>query len=334
MAKTVISDKTGIFTSDFVAMNKGTVQGQIGSDLCFVIQQLCLRPLEDVFRTLYVDDLNDVISKDTEFSAVATATSNERVLISQSLQVCFKINDDKTTYIPFNVDESFIKLANPNRPKLKIHCETEILGFPFLACPDGPDVGRAADMIINRLKEKSRTVHACRAYFSDPKVRVEIARQIIYYCIGELHLVYAYDKVGVDFYFNKIRVVVNSVLRATGLTNKTPTNILDKVFGTNLRQFAEHCIISTGLKLYRDIPDLFGRMADIRKRHQTPGTYFQKFILIWNDLEARHRRSLLKCKNNDAVKAYLKKLRTLEYDRKIHENWRWFDYKMNLELDT
>ena len=326
MAKTVISDKSGIYTSDFVPMEKGTVQGQIGSDLCFIIQQLCLKPLDEVFRTLYVDDLNDVISAVTEFAAISTAIANERVLVSQSLQVCFKINDDKTTYIPFNIDDSFLKLA-----KLKITRKTEVLGFPFLAGSCGPDVSPAADMIIERLLEKSRIVHACRAYFDDPLTRVMIARQIIYHCIGEIHLVYAYDKTGAVF--NKIRVKVNSVLRATGLTNKTPTTTLDKVLGTNLQKFAEHCIISTGLKLYRDVPNLFGRLGDIRKRFQTDGTYFQKFIDIWNDLEARHRRSLLKCKNNDAVKAYLKKLRSLEYDRKIHSDWRWFDYKKTLNAE-
>ena len=242
MAKTVISDKSGIYTSDFVSMEKGTVQGQIGSDLCFIIQQLCLRPLDEVFRTLYVDDLNDVISATSEFAAISTATANERALIAQSLQVCFKINDDKTTYIPFNIDDSFLKLA-----KLKIKRRTEILGFPFLAGPCGPDVSPAADMIIERLLEKSRIVHACRAYFNDPLTRVMIARQIIYHCIGEIHLVFAYDKTGAEF--NKIRVKVNSVLRATGLTNKTPTMILDKVLGTNLQKFAEHCIISTGLRI-------------------------------------------------------------------------------------
>ena len=131
--------------------------------------------------------------------------------------------------------------------KLKIKRRTEILGFPFLAGPCGPDVSPAADMIIERLLEKSRIVHACRAYFNDPLTRVMIARQIIYHCIGEIHLVFAYDKTGAEF--NKIRVKVNSVLRATGLTNKTPTMILDKVLGTNLQKFAEHCIISTGLRI-------------------------------------------------------------------------------------
>ena len=85
--------------------------------------------------------------------------------------------------------------------------------------------------------------------------------------------------------------------------------------------------------MYRDVPNLFERLGDIRKKYRTPGSYFQKFIDVWNDLEARHRRSLLKCKNNDAVKAYLKKLRTLEYDRKIHSDWRWFDYKKVLNAE-
>ena len=328
MAKTVISDKSGIHTSEFISMEKGTVQGQLGSDLCFIMQQLCLRELDGVFRTLYVDDLNDVIAADTEFLSINMAISNEKQLINQSRQLCFKINDGKTTYIPFNIQDSFLELS-----KLEITRETEILGFPFVAGPNGPDVGPAANMIINRLKDKARLVHACRAYFQDPDTRVKIARQMIYYCIGELHLVHAYDNKGSDFYFDKIRVVVNSILRATGLTNKTPTAILDKVMGTNLKQFAQHCIITNGLKLYGNIPDLFERMGEIRSRFRTEGSYMQKFIDIWNDLEARHRRALLKCKTNDNVKSYLKKLRKLDYDRSIHKRWKWFDYKSTPALD-
>ena len=115
------------------------------------------------------------------------------------------------------------------------------------------------------------------------------------------------------------------MLRATGLKNTTSSYNLDKVLGTNLRTFAEHSIILTGLKIHRDKPDFFDRSDKIRKRFAT-GSYSNSFIRIWNKLPDKMRKEILSMPKLESVKSYLKNERKLEYSPQIHIDNKWIDY--------
>ena len=323
-AQTILSDKTGYYTTGKVEMTRGNPQGQIGADLVFLVQQLALREIEGVLRTIYVDDINDTVNAETEVQAVSTAIRNEIALKEQVVQVGFKLNADKTRYIPFNIDNNI--LVNNGLDPLNIEKSSCLLGFPFEALTNGIDITPATEMILKRLRKKCITVHAARNYVSDKEVLVKIARTLIYHCIGEIHLIYAYDKNGKNF--NRIRVQVNNILRATGLRSTTPTNVLDKVFGTSLKDFAEQGVIINGLKIAQDDPSIFDkRLKDIR-HFFPPNTYINKFKELWNDFRSSQRSKILKMDYKfDNIKNFLKGKRTLKYDKSIHVDYKWIDFR-------
>ena len=323
-AQTTVSDKTGYYTSNKVEMTRGNPQGQIGADLVFLVQQLALREIDGVLRTIYVDDLNDVINAVTAVQAVMTAIRNELALKEQVVQVGFKLNSDKTKYIPFNIDNSV--LVDNGLDPLNIERSTCILGFPFEAITSGIDITPATEMVLKRLRKKCITVHAARNYVSDKEILVKMARVLIYHCIGEIHLIYAYDKNGKNF--NRIRVQVNNILRATGLRSTTPTNILDRVLGTNLKDFAEQGVIVNGLKIAQDDPSIFdARLKEIR-HFFPPNTYLNKFKELWNDFRHSQRAKILKMDYKfDSIKNYLKDQRILKYDKSIHVDYKWIDFR-------
>ena len=322
-AETVISDKSGMYISKKVDMSRGSPQGQVGADLVFIVQQFILRELCSIFRSMYVDDLNDIVSDSVAPVVIDLVKENEAQLVRQSHQAGFALNDDKTTYIPHNIDDH--ELTNAGLKITRSGEKCEVLGFPYEATKKGFDVKPASDMIIKRLNFKAPSIHSSRTYFSNPETRKRIATSLIYQCIGELHLVLAYDTKK-DFHFNRIRVKVNDLIRATGLRNTTPSDFLDKVFGTNLKEFAEHGIILNGLKSVSNDPDFFDRTFGIRHRFPK-NTYMSKFVKLWNDLPYGKRKIILECKNMNQVKRLLKKERQLEYDPAIHTKYKWISYK-------
>ena len=82
-------------------------QGQVGADIVFTTQQLALRQADSVYRSTYMDDLNDFpLHAETDQDAVLAVQANERVLDTQAQQIGIKKNHDKTTYIPINVCET------------------------------------------------------------------------------------------------------------------------------------------------------------------------------------------------------------------------------------
>lgn len=326
-ARTIISDKTGYYTSENIPMKRGNPQGQIGADLVFLVQQLVLREIDDVFRTLYVDDINDSMSGKTELETVMRAISNEISLKEQVVQVGFMLNSDKTTYIPFNVQDQTL-LDNNILPK-NIQRSSCVLGFSFVAKNKGVDISSAAENILSKLRKKRQVVHAARHYISDCNILVKLARILIYHCIGDLHLVVGYDGDS-EKNFNKIRVEVNNILRATGLRFNTPSTELDKVLGTNLHKFALQGIIVNSLKLLYDDPSNFGRQHVIQNlRRFSPNTYLYKFSQIWNfDFSSKQRRDIMKFNFNfNSIKNHLKKERKLEYSTSIHTDFKWVDMR-------
>lgn len=130
--QTMISDKLGFHLSDLIEMLRGQAQGQIGADLIFIIQQLVLKELIEVFRTLYIDDINDIISKFSEAETIDLCKANETELKEQSTAVGFCLNEDKTTYINFNLNDQTL-IDNDMKP---IH-SSSLLGFPFSTTPSG-----------------------------------------------------------------------------------------------------------------------------------------------------------------------------------------------------
>ena len=331
IAQTVISDKTGFHFSKPIKMSRGCPQGQVGSDLIFLVQQFIFQELSEVYRSSYMDDLNDICSRDTDCNTIKLVKDNEAALVVQSSQAGFALNEDKTTYIPHNVSDSSLTDAGLKVTRNGEKCE--VLGFPYEATHKGFDVTPAINMILKRLNARAPNVHASREYFESAKTRSDIARAMIYHSIGELHLVLAYDNSNKGF--NKIRVKVNDILRATGLRNTTPTSKLDQIFGTNLLKFAQYGILINGLKMVMNDPLFFDRGYSTRKRF-TAGTYMAKFVELWIDLPLRLRKKLLSIDKDSrevrvnpikSVKSILKKDRQLKYDTKIHTEYKWISYK-------
>ena len=318
--QSIFHGKTGYYISDEILMTRGIPQGQIGADVCFTIQQMALKSEPEVDRSIYVDDLNDVISAKDSSEVMALANINEINLYNQSRTIGLKINEDKTTHIPFNIpDEDLVE------NDLKPVRETILLGLPFNATKTGISVKPASEMIIERLNKKARTMHAVRNYTTDIQLRVKIAKMLIYQCIGEIHLIKAYDSKS-EKEFRRIKVKVNDILRATGLSNKTPQLELDKVLGTSLENFATHSIILNGLKhIGGCFANILDRTNKIRLRYAN-GTYLNKFIHIWNELSSEMRKRIVSMESPNSTKRYLKTLRTLKYDKNIHEKFKWKSY--------
>ena len=351
-AETITKDDYGIYISPTIKMDRGTVQGQIGSDVLFVIQQLCFKALDGIRRSSYIDDLNDLASDDSKVTVepepgvkielktidqdksskntVSKALENEAILIEQSRKVGFAINAGKTTYIPFNIKEDYLL----ERGITKITRNCDLLGFPFQANMNDISIEPAAQMIKKRLKFKSRSIHALRNHTSDIQVRIKACRKIVYSCIGELHLVYAYDT-PCKKHFKSIKVVVNELLRATGLRRETPQWALDQVLGTTLEDFAIQGVVMNGIKrLDSDLPTHMPRQNSDSLRpnfhirlNQANKCYVSNFERIWNEYcQDEQIEILAKIENLNSVKSHIKKNRILEYDPSIHNDYKWVKF--------
>ena len=149
-------------------------------------------------------------------------------------------------HIPFYIKDS--KLDD-----LAFTRSSKLLGLPFTATSTGFKLDSAADMICTRLQFRCRKVHILRQFVTDIWTLLFVARSFIYQSIGELHLIYAYEPRNEStVQFNRVSVKCNDILRATGLSIKTPQTILDAVLGTNLEEFVRHQILLTGLKILGD----------------------------------------------------------------------------------
>ena len=351
-AETITKDDYGIYISPMIKMDRGTVQGQIGSDVLFVLQQLCFKALDGIRRSSYVDDLNDLSSDDSKVTVepepgviielkqidqerssrntVTKALQNEQILIEQSKKVGFAINAGKTTYIPFNIKEDYLH----EQGITKITRSSDLLGFPFTAKLNDINVEPAAKMIIKRLHFKSRSIHALRNHTENIDIRIKACRKIIYSCIGELHLVYAYDT-PCKKHFQSIRVAVNDLLRATGLRKETPQWALDQVLGTNLEEFAKQGIVMNGIKrLDSDLPTHMPRQNSDMLRpnfnirlNQAEKSYISNFERIWNEFCENDQIEILsKIENLESVKTMIKDNRKLDYDPSIHQQYKWVKF--------
>ena len=231
------------------------------------------------------------------------------------------IHTHHRTYIPFNILDSDL-IKNDMIPVR----DTELLGVPFDATEKGVDLARCGDMIIQRLNACARTIHACRSYIKSPKIRVSIARGKIFQCLGELHLIYAYDNKHKKIY-NKISKKVNDLIRATGLRNTTPSSVLNKVLGSSLHDFVRQGILTNGLRFFRSNNMEFGRLCSIRQKFNDR-TYMSCFVKEWNSLLVEEKKRICSYDNDYCkIKAYLKSRRRLNYDPKIHVDYKWKDYK-------
>ena len=250
--------------------------------------------------------------------------SNETALGEQSLKIGFKLNEEITEHIPFNIKDS--KLT-----ELAITRSSKLLGLPFKATTTGFKLDAATDMICKRLQFRCRKMHILRQYVSDIWTLLFVARSFVYQSIGELHLIYAYEpRNDSTTQFNRVLVKSNDVLRASGLNIKTPQTILDAVLGCNLETFVRDQIILTGLKI---LGDNFHEKLDRSLKFRflaAPTGYVQKFTLIWNDLPHKMRSEILKLATNSKIKIYLKNKRKISYVPSIHRTYKWTKYKEGL----
>ena len=187
-------------------------------------------------------------------------------------------------------------------------------------------------MICKRLQFRCRKVHILRQYVTDIWTLLFVARSFIYQSIGELHLIYAYEPRNEStVQFNRVSVKCNDILRATGLSIKTPQTILDAVLGTNLEEFVRHQILLTGLKILGDyFIDKLDRSNKFRFKSPATG-YMAKFIHIWNNLDDGLRLEISKLATIEKIKTFLKTKRKISYVPSIHRTYRWTKYKEGLE---
>jgi len=319
-AITVVRDQKGTYLSEQTTMNRGTVQGQIGADICFTIQQLCLQEDLGVHRSIYVDDINDIVSGMTVKEAISLLKHNENSLSCQSRRIGFKLNEEKTEHIPFNIKDSKLH-------ELECTRSSKLLGLPFKATSTGFKLDSATDMICKRLQFRCRKVHILRQYCTDIWTLLFVARSFVYQSIGELHLIYAYEpRNDSTTQFNRVLVKCNDILRATGLAITTPQFILDLVLGTNLEIFIHHQILLTGLRI---LGENFVEKLDrcCKFRFKTPSTgYMYTFTKLWNKLDFGTRQDIIRLATNTKIKAYLKTKRKLSYVPSIHRTYRWKRY--------
>lgn len=302
-------------------MLRGQAQGQIGSDIIFIIQQLVLKELIEVFRTLYIDDLNDIIAKLTESDTIDLCKSNEAELKEQSTAVGFCLNEDKTTYINFNLKDQTL-IDNNMKPTHS----SSLLGFPFATSRTGICVKPAVDMILKRLNFRAKAVYGAKTYLTSKSDLVEVLRKVVYFCIGELHLVVAYDSKSKCYPLIKAKVY--SLIRSIGFDRTTPTNILDQIFGCDIDQFARDCILINGLKTIGENTEIFGRQEMLKYDAFPQNTYMSYFRQLWLDLKVRERKKLRSFGLDfDRAKEYLKNLRKLKYSMSYFEKYKWKSYK-------
>jgi len=322
ITQTVVKDQCGTYLSERTLMNRGAVQGQIGADICFIIQQLCLKELEGVYRTSYVDDINDIVSCKTFNETQDIIDKNEKELSLQSKKLGFKLNEEKTVKIPFNI-------KGENLKELVCTRFSELLGLPFIALSTGFDMTPAVNMLCNRLTLRTRKMHILRQYVTDSKTLLFVARNFIYQSIGELHLIYTYSKSPVKD-FNKIQVKVNDIIRATGLSIETPQAYLDMCLGTCLKPFLHHAIILNGLKILgMDSLNNLDRSQKFRTKFPVGG-YLHKFTKVWNDeITFDQKFVIIQMKKLHLIKKFLKKSRKLKYVPFIHTKFKWTRYKSN-----
>ena len=202
-----------------------------------------------------------------------------------------------------------------------------MLGFPFVAKKNGIGIEPAADMIIARLNSKLGVVHSLRHYTDDIKTRVTATKKIIYSCIGEINLVYAYDTPAKKS-FHKIKTAVNRLLRATGLRRvRCSQTVLDMTLGTDLEQFALQGILMNGLKVLGEkIHESLARQNKVRL-HALPGTYMHAFENSWNNLSLCMRGDILaKIGNLSSVKNLLKNHRKIDFDLNLYNQYKWVEF--------
>jgi len=272
------------------------------------------------YRTSYVDDINDIISCKTFEETQETIDKNENALSLQSKKLGFKLNEEKTVKIPFNI-------RGENLKELCCTRFSELLGLPFIALTTGFDMSLAVNKITNRLNLRTRKMHVLRQYVTDTKTLLKVARCFIYESIGELHLIFAYSKSPIKD-FNRVQVKINDIIRATGLSIETPQPFLDMCLGTSLKPFLQHAIILNGLKvLGMNSLDNLDRCQKFRTKFPIGG-YLHKFTKVWNDeLTFEQKFFIIQTKKLNLIKKFLKKSRKLKYLPSIHARFKWTRYK-------
>ena len=324
-ATTVINDCHGFYVSRPLLYKNGFAQGQIMSDLLFIILTLTLHELENVERIWYMDDANDIISEDCPEIAIDTVVQNENNLIDQCHRAGLCINPDKTEYINFNVPDHVLRDAGLKPTKV-----SKILGAPFSTREKGICLKPLSDLMRSKLSRRGACLHPMRNYTDNFEIRVNCARKIIFHNIGYLFLLRAYSQKEYD----RVKPKIYDLLRATGLRKDTPRSILDQVLGQNIDTLCDHQIICTALKELNkngDLSTVFDRTAKLRK-HFPNGTFFKSFQLIWHDFSAKTRKLILKKKNITGIKNWLKSERKLKPNLvEIFSSYKWHSLKSTAE---
>ena len=259
-----MSDKDGFYLSEETHTQRGSPQGQIGSDFFFALVNDNIDPEtiadEIIQRIKYVDDFTDVFIGDDAESLLKSLEHNEARLKRQATSVGLKLNDDKTKVICMNFADSELPTSLPNYEN-RFKTSWALLGFDFGVTRKRQDIAErlgttskhdhvngdsAADAMINRLNGSTRLINTLRKVHGNIDLKVDAATKLVWSSCYDIGLVYAYAS---SKKFKSIEVCIRKLIRSAGLDTTMENNLVYQV-STKLppEMMAKKQIIQLGVK--------------------------------------------------------------------------------------
>jgi len=269
------SDSKGYFLSDTVNTERGTPQGQIGSDLIFALVNDGIDPIqvldEIIFRTKYVDDFTDVLAANELSTLFESYKRNEAHLKNSATSVGLKLNEGKTKIVPLNIHPD--DLLDDFRERYVF--QEKLLGFKFSVngAPTAPESivlasqskvsmslrnerrpghftsissDPAALELISRLACATRTIHTLRKFEKNTATNLKAATSLVWSCCYDLGCIRAYCS---DNIWDDVCKSIRKVIKSAGLDHMTSTEIVYRVStGYSPDLMALKQIVQMGLK--------------------------------------------------------------------------------------
>jgi hypothetical protein len=292
---TKISDRNGHYMSSLKTSDCGTPQGQIGSDFFFVVVNDNMEPIkvsdETAERDKYVDDFTDRYSSPNPALAFSSLRANEELLSKQSASLGLKLNESKTTIIPFNFTQD--ELENRScTPRKGYRYSKLALGFNFdvtrTRTHDKIDVLPEIDACITRLHQAMSIIISLRKVSKNVEYRIKCATKLVFSKLYNLGLIFAYCSTA---QFEPICLAIRKAIKCAGLDQMTDSNDVYRV-SVKLppKDLAIKQIIQCGLKFLDPIKvQKVDRYVLRMKEHEDHMPFRKKFIEHFNKLSLKSR---------------------------------------------
>ena len=280
-------DKDGFYRSKMVTTYRGSLQGQLGSDLIFTMLSDRMIPEkvadENYNRDNYVDDKLDVVSCDDGPTCFKSYFHNKDLLLKQATSMGLKLNPGKEKIMPINFDPSELPDLPIPEGETEIYVtKHKILGFPFSIVKNKISVENAVDACITRLDKGCSISIGLKSISKYDLTNLKAATQMVYsnlYDLGRI-LPYCTKK-----HFNQIEFAVKKALKASGLDQCIPTTILYKItLNMTLQDAAEKQIIQLGVKFLDPKKVKNDRFLVKMAKNDEHRPFWSKFRLLFNNL--------------------------------------------------